>query len=86
MPECGDGAGDGGVECERGVERDVQDDECGVEFGLGLAEPTDVWPGDALLVQSDSLGLDVQVVVRPVGLKYAASDAGCGGVCDRVFE
>jgi hypothetical protein len=33
----------------------------------------DVWPGDALLLDSASLGLDVQVVVRQVILQYAAS-------------
>jgi hypothetical protein len=33
----------------------------------------DVWPGEALLLQSASLGLDVQVVVRSVALEYGAS-------------
>jgi hypothetical protein len=38
-------------------------------FGLNA----DVWPGDALLLESASLGLDVQVVVRAVTLEYGAS-------------
>jgi hypothetical protein len=33
----------------------------------------DVWPGDALLLESASLELDVQVVVRAVTLSYSAS-------------
>ena len=33
----------------------------------------DAWPGDALLLESASLGLDVQVVVRSVVLEYGAS-------------
>lgn len=41
--------------------------------GSGLSSPTDVWPGDALLLESASLGLDVQVVVRSVILNYSAS-------------
>jgi hypothetical protein len=38
-------------------------------FGLSA----DVWPGDALLLESASLGLNVQVVVRSVVLEYGAS-------------
>jgi len=44
-----------------------------VALNAGLAAPTDVWPGDALLLQSVSLDLDVQVVVRSVALAYRAS-------------
>ncbi|WP_263355806.1 hypothetical protein [Acidicapsa ligni] len=33
----------------------------------------DVWPGDALLLSSISMGLDVQVAVRSVTVEYAAS-------------
>jgi hypothetical protein len=33
----------------------------------------DVWPGDALLLESASLDLDVQVAVRAVTLEYGAS-------------
>lgn len=48
--------------------------------GLGLTAGADVWPGDALLLNAPSLpvagggGLDAQVVVRTVTLKYLASD------------
>jgi hypothetical protein len=45
-------------------------------LGLGGTEttgPTDVWPGDALLLESATLGLNVQVVVREAVLKYGAS-------------
>ena len=38
-------------------------------FGLDA----DVWPGDALLLESASLGLNVQVVVRSVALEYGSS-------------
>ncbi|HEY9126922.1 MAG TPA: hypothetical protein VIM62_07330, partial [Acidobacteriaceae bacterium] len=41
--------------------------------GSGSSSPVDVWPGDALLLQSGTLGLDVQVVVREAVLKYPAS-------------
>lgn len=41
--------------------------------GSGTTGPTDVWPGDALLLESASLGLNVQVVVRAVTVQYAAS-------------
>jgi hypothetical protein len=43
-------------------------------LGSGSGSPVDVWPGDALLLESVSLGLDVQVVVRAVTLQYEASD------------
>jgi hypothetical protein len=44
-------------------------------FGLAaVAGGVDVWPGDALLLDSASLDLDAQVVVRAVALRYAASD------------
>ena len=43
-------------------------------FGLAaVAGGTDVWPGDALLLESASLDLDVQVAVRAVTLEYGAS-------------
>jgi hypothetical protein len=38
---------------------------------LGIG--SDVWPGDALLLNSVSQGLDVQVAVRSVRLEYSAS-------------
>jgi hypothetical protein len=41
--------------------------------GSGLSTPTDVWPGDALLLESASLDVNVQVVVREVVLRYGAS-------------
>jgi hypothetical protein len=46
----------------------------GLGFGLGAgASGSDVWPGDALLLNSVSLGLDVQVLVRSVVVRYLAS-------------
>jgi hypothetical protein len=42
-------------------------------LGLGLASGGDVWPGDALAIEAPSLGLDLQVVVRSVTLRYGAS-------------
>jgi hypothetical protein len=45
-------------------------------FGLALSAGQDIWPGDALLLQSTSFpggGLDVQVFVRAVAIEYGAS-------------
>ena len=44
-----------------------------LKAGSGGSSNVDVWPGDALLLDSASLGLDVQVVVRQAVLQYAAS-------------
>jgi hypothetical protein len=41
--------------------------------GSGGSSGVDVWPGDALLLDSASLGFDVQVVVRQAVLQYSAS-------------
>jgi hypothetical protein len=43
-------------------------------LALNSGSGGDVWPGDALLLESDSLDLDVQVAVRAVTLEYGASD------------
>ena len=51
-----------------------------------MAGGGDVWPGDALLLESASLDLAVQVAVRAVTLEYGASSPDVGAVCDRVFE
>jgi len=42
-------------------------------LSAGSGSSADVWPGDALLLQSSSLRLDVQVVVRAATLEYGAS-------------
>ena len=42
-------------------------------LGLGLVAGADIWPGDALEIEAPSLGLDVQVVVRSVTLRYGAT-------------
>jgi hypothetical protein len=44
-----------------------------LKAGSGGGLSVDVWPGDALLLDSASLGLDVQVVVRSVVVEYGAS-------------
>ena len=42
-------------------------------IALNSGSGGDVWPGDALLLESASLNLDVQVAVRVVTLEYGAS-------------
>jgi hypothetical protein len=45
----------------------------GTYKGTRLSFDTDVWPGDALLLNAPSNGLNTQVVVRTVKLSYRAS-------------
>jgi len=45
----------------------------GTYKGNSIGFPTDVWPGDALLLNAPSADLNAQVVVRSVKLSYSAS-------------
>ena len=65
LPQCraGDGAGRG--QRERAVERHIQ--------GNRASFASDVWPGDALLLNAPSTNLDAQVVVRTVKVTYSPS-------------
>jgi hypothetical protein len=45
----------------------------GTYQGTRASFATDVWPGDALLLNAPSMNLDAQVVVRSVKVSYAAS-------------
>jgi hypothetical protein len=45
----------------------------GTYFGNRTSFATDVWPGDALLLNAPSTNLDAQVVVRTVKVSYRAS-------------
>ena len=46
---------------------------CGTYKGARASFATDVWPGDALLLNAPSTSLNAQVVVRTVKLSYKAS-------------
>ena len=62
LPQCGAGDGAGSGQRERAVERHLQ--------GKQVSFATDVWPGDALLLNAPSTNLNAQVVVRTVKVSY----------------
>ena len=47
---------------------------------------SDVWPGDALLLNAPSTNLNAQVVVRTVKVSYSASLSRPGEIRDRICE